>query len=100
MTSKEIWDIIMEIYQSNNPKNTVLVVSSIDDHFNCYFEQGNDQIHFRITINNNFFGDPSYTINNIYRFKENGSIDMVSEAKLKKYLVPIIREAKLNLIGI
>ena len=66
MTNGELWDFIMEIYKSKRSKDTPLVISSIDDHFNCYFMYGEDQIHFRITVNNSLFSDPSYTISNTY----------------------------------
>jgi hypothetical protein len=98
MTNGELWDFIMEIYKSKHIKDTPLVISSIDDHFNCYFIDGKDQVHFRITVNNSFFGDPSYTINNIFRIGEFS--DQLTEKKLKELLVPIVREVKLNLIGI
>jgi len=100
MTNKEIWDVIMEIYKSEHSKDTALVISSIDDHFNCYFNHNHGQIHFRITVKNSFFSERIYTLNNIYHIKDNDGVVNVTESKLKEYLIPIIREAKLNLIGI
>lgn len=100
MTNKELWDVIMEIYKSKHSKDTSLVISSIDDHFNCYFNHLEGQLHFRITVQNSFFSERTYTINNIYYIKNNDGVNTVSESMLKKYLVPIVREAKLNLLGI
>lgn len=100
MSNKELWDVIMGIYQSKLSKDTSLVISSIDDHFNCYFNHNNDQIHFRITVQNSFFSEKTYIINDIYYIKDNDGVTLVSESKLKEYLIPVIREFKLNLIGI
>lgn len=108
MTNKELWDVMMELYQSKHSKDTALVISSIDDHFNCYFNHLEGQLHFRITVQNNFFSMKSfgggtrhvYSINNIYYIKNTGAVTTVSESKLKEYLIPIVRDAKLNLLGI
>lgn len=103
MTNSELWDVIMEIYKSKHSKDTPLVISSIDDHFNCYFDHNNGQLHFRITVQNSFFSERIYILNNIYHIKDrafsNLDVSNVTESKLKELLVPIIREAKLNLIG-
>lgn len=99
MTNSELWDVIMEIYKSKHSKDTPLVISSIDDHFNCYFDHNNGQLHFRITVQNSFFSERIYSLNNIYHIKGD-CVSNVTESKLKELLVPIIRESKLNLIGI
>lgn len=100
MTNRELWDVIMEIYQSKHSKDTALVISSIDDHFNCYFEHLGGQLHFRITVENSFFSKNSYVINNIYYIKKNDAVTTISESRLKEYLIPIVRDAKLDLLGI
>lgn len=108
MTNRELWDVIMELYQSEHTKDTSLVISSIDDHFNCYFEHLDGQLHFRITVENSFFSEKSfslflekiYVINNIYYIKKNDAVTTISESRLKEYLIPIVRDAKLDLLGI
>lgn len=100
MTNRELWDVIMELYQSEHTKDTSLVISSIDDHFNCYFDHLEGQLHFRITVKNSFFSEKSYVINNIYYIKDTDAISTISESRLKEYLIPIVRDAKLNLLGI
>ena len=100
MTNKELWDVMMELYQCEHTKDTSLVISSIDDHFNCYFDHLKGQLHFRITVKNSFFSEKSYVINNIYYIKDTDAISTISESRLKEYLIPIVRDAKLDLLGI
>lgn len=101
MTNKDIWDVLMEIYTSENAKNTTLVISSIDDHFNCYFKHTSNQIvYFRLTVQNSFFSDNTYKISHTYVMDNDDNVRNLSEKALKTHLIPIIRQAKLDLLGI
>ena len=101
MTNEYLWFTIMKI-DKDQTKDNRLIINSIDNHFDCYFHHLNGHIHFRITVTNSFFSDREYHISDIYHMSDYDDYigNEINESKLKEYLVPIIREVKLNSIGV
>lgn len=110
MTNKEIWEVLVAINEQDS-KHTSLVVSERDDHFHCYFKnpiKESQIIYFNITkIDMSFYeglDSPSlsFRINDIMTMdEETDSISTsLNDKKLLAMLIPIARQAKLELLGI
>jgi hypothetical protein len=100
VTNKDIWDFIIICHESDN--NSVLkIYESLDNYFYCGFYHIDKLIQFRIKIEHNLVGLWSHGVNehsyNIECWCDNNSLP---DNLFKEFIKPIIRESKLNLIGI
>ena len=107
MTNKYLWDIIIGLYLDGKSTSTQLQISSeysSDNFFVCYLPIIHKtgmigKVEFSIKVEHSFLGDNRYEIYNINELYKHEHFKM-SEENLKKLLIPILREVKLDLIGI
>ena len=94
LTNKDIWGFIIEIFRSE--KSTSINISSHDDYFKCTFDYDNNFVYFKIKVINSFFSENTYEISQITSILNSN----ITEEELKIMLVPLIRQSKLELIGV
>lgn len=107
MTNKYLWDIIIGLYLDGKSTSTPLhIISeySSDNFFVCCLPIIHKtgmigRVEFSIKVEHSFLGDNNYEIYNINELYRNEHFKM-SEEDLKKLLIPVLREVKLNSIGI
>lgn len=110
MTNKDIWDFVMVCYQTENYSFSGLGIKSLlkiyqttnDNYFYCGFHHSDKLIQFKIKIEYNLVGSwlgdgEKHQTFDIESWCGNST---VTETLLKELLKPVIRECKLNSIGI
>jgi hypothetical protein len=95
LTNKDIWDFIIEIFRSEK-STSINIFSSHDDYFKCTFDYDNNFVYFKIKVINSFFSENTYEISNITSLLNRN----ITEKELKNMLVPLIRQSKLEMIGV
>lgn len=96
MTNKDIWDFIIEIFRSEKSTSINIFAHKSDDYFKCTFDYDNNFVYFKIKVINSFFSENTYEISNITSLLNRN----ITEKELKNMLVPLIRQSKLEMIGV
>jgi len=109
VSNKDIWDFVM-VCSSTHGNNKLKILLASDNYFICgFYPHSGELIQFKIEISHiltNLWSDDNDMETHSYDIEAWSWIDhkndksLLSEYLLKQYLKPIIRECKLNSIGI
>ena len=99
MDTKYIWDSIMSIYL--NKVDTYINIESFDNYFLCSFMCVDGFVIFSIDINYKIVGDIEYEIKNPMIYNKQQSVSHpIGLGDLSNLLTPVLRDIKLDTIGI
>ena len=106
LTNKDIWDFVVVCYINKLDDSVLKIYESSDNYFYCGFNHIDKHIQFKIKLKHNLVGlwgsnesEHFYDIEAWYNNMGRISVT-ISESLLLHYIKPIIRECKLNSIGI